>query len=85
MIVGSVGRVRECEPREAFHRVLEGDKGFALLALAVDGHRIAGDGLCAEAVDDDAEVVVEVETSRQPRIGRCLIGLGPVGVRGPNI
>jgi len=48
--------------RKPFDVVFQRDERLSLFALAVDGHRIAGDDLCGEAVGDRPETTVEVET-----------------------
>ncbi len=84
-LLGSLPGVDECEPCQPLDGVLDADEGLALLALAVDGHRVAGDGLGTEAVGDRPEVVVKVKPGLEAVVRAGLLGLGAVGDGGPDV
>ena len=69
---------------EALDGVFEAHHRLALFAFAVHRDRVPRHGLRAEAVDDRAEVVVEVEPRRALVVAR-LRGLGAVDDGGPHL
>ena len=69
----ALGRVLERQ-RHAGQRVADVEHAAGLAARAVDGQRVAGDGLDAEAVQHRAEHAVVVEAGRQDGVEIGLLG-----------
>ncbi len=85
VVARSVVRVAQRQSGEPLDRVFQRDERFPLFTLPVDGDRVASDRLRAEPMCDDAEVVVEVEPSREPWVRGSFGRLRPVGDRGPHV
>ena len=70
-------RVRDGE-LDALERVADVEEAAGLAALAVDGQRVADDGLDAEAVEHRAEHLVVVEAGEEALVPLGLLGLDAV-------
>ena len=75
--LAGIGRVGDRQ-RDALDRVADVEVAARLAALAVDGQRVADDGLHAEAVERGPEDLVVVEARREARVERRLVGLDAV-------
>lgn len=62
----------------ALQGVFDVEVAARLPALAVDGERVADDGLDDEAVDDGAEDLVVIEQGAQARVGLGFFGFQPI-------